>query len=287
VAQLEVALESRLTKVVDAIEPIAKTVVDHEVVVNVWSDKPIANTPENRKKLRMPSYVEIGGLLTAMHLYLGDKDAAEKTRRHFFIEKEKVPTGLGIVVPAHLDRALASAGLYDELVDKIGWPTYDNVSPGLVAADRVLFATERGDVDVAQKMSVGENSRNYAACRYYELGRLDAAKLTGALFDKNDTTAKAAELFAKNCSGWWLKRGDLAGLLARGRNGQVIVVKDNYNNVKTGEFNDTTIAEFVSTLQQHVSSLQKDYGGAQGYNLTDSLLSFADFLESYRPMRGP
>jgi hypothetical protein len=43
-----------------------------------------------------------------------------------------------------------------------------------------------------------------------------------------------------------LKRGDLAGLLARGRNGQVIVVKDNYNNVKTGEFNDTTIAEFVS-----------------------------------------
>ena len=64
-------------------------------------------------------------------------------------------------------------------------------------------------------------------------------------------------------------------------------VKDNYNNVKTGEFNDTTIAEFVSTLQQHVSSLQKDYGGAQGYNLTDSLLSFADFLESYRQMRGP
>src|SRR5262249_15502518 len=151
-----------------------------------------------------------------------------------------------------------------------------------VAADRVLFATERSDVDVAQKMSVGENSRNYAACKYYELGRLDAAKLTGALFDKDDTAAKAAELFAKNCSGC-----DLAGLLARGRNGQVIVVKDNYNNVKTGEFNDTTIAEFVSTLQQHVSSLQKDYGGAQGYNLTDSLLSFADFLESYRQMRGP
>src|SRR5579871_384155 len=60
VAQLEVALESRLTKVVDAIEPIAKTVVDHEVVVNVWSSKPIPNTPENRKMLRMPTYMEIG-----------------------------------------------------------------------------------------------------------------------------------------------------------------------------------------------------------------------------------
>ncbi len=290
VAQLEVALESRLTKVVDAIEPIAKTVVDHEVVVNVWSSKPIPNTPENRKMLRMPTYMEIGGLLAAMHLYLGDKDAAEKTRRRFFIEKGKVPVGFGMSVPAHLDRALASAGLYDELLDnKKGWPTYDSVGEGLIAADRILFATQRGDVDVAKELSNvgGANNRNYAACRYYELGRLDAAKSTGALFDKDDTAERAAELFAKNCSGWWLKKGDLAGLLARGRDGQVIVVKDNFNNVKTGEFNDTTIAEFVSMLQQHVSSLQKNYGTAQGFNLTDSLLSLADFLESYRQMRGP
>jgi tetratricopeptide (TPR) repeat protein len=294
--RLEVGFESRLGKVIDALEPVAKVIIENQMVVSLGS-KPIADTPASRKRLRMPSYVSSGGLLAAMRLYLGDKAGAERTRRNFGIESGKVPIGCDIdvcaPVPAHLDRALASAGLYDELVADKKWTSLDSSGKELVAANRVLFAFERGDVDTAEKMDVfqGWGCRTYCACKFYDLGRFDEAKSAARLSGREEAEAafkaSPANWFVSTCSGWWLKKGDVPALLARGRDGQAIAVKDNDKKI-IGQFDDVSIGEYLYALKQHLTALKKaQYGRLSTYDITDSLMSLADLFESYRQMRGP
>jgi tetratricopeptide (TPR) repeat protein len=296
VERLQVNFESRLGKVVDALEPIAKLIIENEMAVSMGS-KPIADTPANRKKLRMPSYVSSGGVLAAMRLYLGDKAGAEKTRLNFGMENGKIPIVCAADgcpnVPAHLDRALASAGLYDELVGARHWTSFDSADQDLVATNRVLFAFERGDIDTAEKMDrfSGMGCRTYCVCKYYDLGRFDEARSETYLTanEKEETAFKAneAKWFASTCFGWWLKRGDRPALLARGRNGQIVAVKDMDGKI-VAQHDDTSIGEYLIALRQYLTSLKQNKAGRLStYDITDSLTSLADLLESYRQMHGP
>jgi len=175
ITQLEVAFEVRLTKIVDALEPIVKLIADNERVVSLRSGNEKA---ESKQELRRPDYVYFGSLLTAMRLYLGDKKRAEKTRQLFGMEKGKILQGFLVSVPAHLDRALASIGSYDELINKNKDGTYHWRSNDFegheingIAADRVLFAFERDDIDTGEKLDgfPGMGCRKSCLCKRYDL----------------------------------------------------------------------------------------------------------------------
>lgn len=294
VERLQNNFESRLGKVIDALEPVAKLIIENERVFSL-GNKPIADTPVNRKKLRLPSYVNSGGVLAAMRLYLGDRAGAEKTRKNFGIESGTIPIACADgcpTVPAHLDRALASAGLYDELVAGKHWQSTNSATKDPVGADRVLFAFERGDFDIANKLDAlsGWGCGICGVCKYYDLGRFDEARSNSYLGARENELAafKANEAawFAANCSGWWLKTGNRSALLARGRDGQIVAVKDK-DGKTVAQHDDTSIGEYLNSLRQHLTTLKQEKSGQLStYDVSDSLTSLADLLESYRQMHG-
>ena len=101
--------------------------------------------------------------------------------------------------------------------------------------------------------------------------------------------ADTANWFATYCSGWWLKngKGDIAGLKARGRDGQIIVVKE-WQGKAIAQYDDTSIAAFLNSLMQYLQSQKKkNYGDLNGREVRDSLTSLADLYEAYRQMHGP
>ena len=199
ITQLEVEFEGRLLKVVDALEPVAKSIADKQ---NIVSADPFQDTPENRRKFRVSYYLRSGGLLAAMRLYLGDKAGAEKTRQKFSIEKGKMPHDVCdkascFTSPTHLKRALASVGSYDEIEE---FSNLKNADTGELifqggVTDRGLFAAERGDVDIALKLS---NEREPFACKFYELGRIKDADVYVAEIERPAFEANNADWLPPN-----------------------------------------------------------------------------------------
>ena len=283
-ARLEAAYEWRSRKVIEALEPIAKLIVDNEKPSVLFN---VADTPQNRHLARMPDYIAVGGLLVAMRLYLGDRAGAEKARKAFFIEKGKIPStsqllrGQFVSVPAHFDRALSSAGLYDELTDsKLHWTQDDKLG------HEILFAVEQDDVGPAREMTSRPDARSVAiavACKNYEKGRLAKEPSLSGLFAGREPDN--AKLFATNCSGWWLNGRDVRALLDRGRDGQQVTIKDWVVPHKTiAQFDDTAVSEFLAAFSQY---LKKEQRNLRGDHIALTLNSLADLLESYRQMRGP
>ena len=290
VRQLEVALESRLSKIVDALEPIIKLIIDNDKGVLEMT------TAQNKRKMAMPFYVRDGGMIVAMRWYLGDVAGAKKTRQKFFFEKGTFQQGCDKdnfcnIFPDHLDRALASVGLFDELiVDHRS--SSDAPRPETGVTDMSLFAAERGNLVAALKLAEYGGTPRYpfAACLYYELGRFDDADSYVPETKKSAFRTNKSDWFAADCSGWWLKKGDLSGLQSRGRDGQAVAVKDLADKT-IAQFDDTSLSEYLIALKEHFASLKKEkegFGSAlTPYDYKPTLASLADLFESYRQMHGP
>jgi tetratricopeptide (TPR) repeat protein len=283
ITNLEVVFEERLGKVVDALEPVTKAIADVELI------DPAGLGADGRYEARLTS----GGLLAAMRFYLGDVNGGQKTRQRFGIGKGNVHNHMTSKIYGHFDRGLASAGLYDELISN-DWFSGDSALPNQ-APDGALFAIERGDYDAAERMYKTHSTvaiRHDIVCELVELGRLDdAQKSVDRLFykdDQKDFGASREKWFDANCSGWWLKKGAIDRLVARGRGGQAITVwrADNHDAGVVARFADTSIVDWLASLKKYVA-LKAKFHSASESDLSGSLDSLADLFESYRQMRGP
>jgi Zn-finger nucleic acid-binding protein len=284
ITNLEVVFEARLGKVVDALEPVTKAIADADYI------DPAGSGADGRYESRLTN----GGLLAAMRFYLGDITGGQKTRQHFGIGKGHVHNHISSKIYGHLDRGLASAGLYDELISG-DWLSGDNALANQAQApDGALFAIERGDFDAADHMYQRGSSRairRSIVCKFVELGRLDdARKSADGLFSKEDEKdfgANREKWFDANCSGWWLKKGGLDRLVARGRDGQAIAVWTGDYQVQglVARFDEISMDKYLIDLKKYVAIKAKIH--PSGPDVEGALESLADLFESYRQMHGP
>lgn len=288
ITQLEVVFESRLNRLIDPLEAVAKSFVDLEATqINEYQ-------PKDRKtvqKLYESSRGRLGGLLAALRLYLGDLKGAEKTRALFGIARGQTITYL---LPKHFVRALGSAALYDDIARlREQKTTMEGATEGfsIIGAKDIIaiipYALERGDTARAREMvGVYMGLPEYTlpvACKEYELGHIEEAK---RLTSYRGPTVIDYASFRANCSGWWLNVGDRAGLLARGREGQVMIVRGRDDLPK---FDETQLNEYFEAIKVSlgpkpgfITAIDIGNTGALGPPLT----SLADLFESYRQMRG-
>ena len=287
ITQLEVAFETRLSKIVDALEPLVKTIADNELI------DPTSIGADGRYESRLTN----GGLLAAMRLYLGDKNGAQKTRQYFGIGRGNVHNSRSSHIYGHFDRGLASAGVYDELIAKDWFSRDADIRDQ--APDGALFAIERGNFDEAEHLySRGGyskyQSQGYHAisrdivCKLLEFDRVnDAKKLVSKLFSEEDEKnfgADQQKWFDANCSGWWLKKGERDRLVDRGRGGHAITVlkSENHASGAVAQFDDTSIDGYLAALKKQLSGRYNSFTALDG-----ALDSLADLFEAYRQMHGP